>query len=123
MFREGEKAVVFILSIFIDAMKSRPFIHLCFSLLLLFAQQFAFAGALDHVQQTVFDHQCSVEEGDAADGELSKHLLIDEYDDAPPSVFVIPPAPSLAAQSVAVACDQFFRIASPHYFSRAPPLA
>jgi len=104
-------------------MKSRSFIYLCFSLLLLFSQQVAFAGALDHVQKTVFDHQCTYDEGEAADGHLSKHLLIDEYDDAPMASFVAPHIASLAVAHVEGAFDQFFHIASPLYFSRAPPVA
>ena len=105
-----------------DAMKPRSLIYLCFSLLLLFAQQMAFAGALDHVQKTVFDHQCTYDEGEAADGHLSKHLLIDEFDDAPMAVFAMPHMASIAIAHIEVAFDQFFHIASPHYFSRAPPV-
>lgn len=104
-------------------MKSRSFLYLCFSLLLLFSQQMAFAGALDHVQSTVFDHQCTYDEGEAADGDLSKHLLIDEYDDAPVAAFATPNMVSAAVPHVEGGFDQFFHIASPLYFSRAPPVA
>ena len=119
MFREGGQQYFHPL---IDAMKSRLFINLCLSLLLLCAQQFAFAGALAHVQQTAFDHQCSVVEGDAADGKLSKHLLIDEYDDGPQPVFIMPINLSVASSCDTWVCEPLFQLVSPHYSSRAPPL-
>lgn len=104
-------------------MKSRSFLYICFSLMLLFSQQIAFAGALDHVQKTAFDHQCAYEEGDAADSHLSKHLLIDEYDDAPMAALVVPQFANVAVPHADWAFAQFLHIVAPHYFSRAPPLA
>ncbi|MDQ7968135.1 MAG: hypothetical protein REI95_00695 [Oxalicibacterium faecigallinarum] len=102
-------------------MKSRSLMTLCLSLLLLFSQQMAFAGALDHVQRTAFDHQCTMEEGAAADGELFKHLAIDECDDAPTSAVYSPAVHKTIFHTAAVAFEQLFYVTPSHYFSRAPP--
>lgn len=104
-------------------MKSRSFLSICLAMLLLFAQHAAFAGAMDHVQRTVFDHQCTLEEGDAADGNLFKHLAIDECDDAPTSAVLSPAVHKTAFYSVTRTFEQLFHVTPPHYFSRAPPRA
>ncbi|MFC7287701.1 hypothetical protein ACFQPC_06590 [Herminiimonas glaciei] len=104
-------------------MKSRSsFVYIWFAFLLLFSQHVAFAGALTFVQQTAFDHQCTLEEGDSADGNLSKHLALDEFDDGASSLSISAFVPQLIVARLEVTFEQFLSVASLPYRSRAPPL-
>jgi hypothetical protein len=103
-------------------MKSRFLSHIWLSLVLLFAQQIAFADALTHAHHSVSHHQCTFEEAACADSDVNGHSALDDFDNGLVSSFVQSVLSNMQVAQTQSLRSQFLSLVSPFYFSRAPPL-
>jgi hypothetical protein len=104
-------------------MKSRIFANVWLCLLLLFAQHVTLAESVTAAQYANGDHQCALEDGSMSDADTGAHVALDDLDHgiiALFNFFALPPASHVSTQSFVV---EFFSVDSPHYSTRAPPVA
>jgi hypothetical protein len=103
-------------------MKSRLLSSIWLSLLLLFAQQVAFAGSVIHAYDSGSDtHQYAFEESSSSDDDASRHFTLDNFSGLPSS-FSLPVLSSWNAVQVPTGISRLVTVVSPYYSSRAPPL-
>lgn len=101
-------------------MKSRLLSSIWLSLLLLFAQQVAFADSLVHAYDSVSDtHQYAFEESSSDDA--SRHFALDNFSGLP-STFTPPVLSGWNAMQIPNGISRLVTFVSSYYSSRAPPL-
>ncbi len=104
-------------------MKSRILANLWLCLLLLFSQHVALAESVTAAQYSSGDHQCALEDSSVQDSDSGVHVALDDVDNDVVVAFdfaVLSSASHLSPQKLVV---EFFSVISPHYSTRAPPLA
>lgn len=101
-------------------MKSRLLSTVWLSLLLLFAQQVAFADSLGHAYGSTSDHQYAFEERSSSD-DAARHLFLDNFDGLP-STFSLPVTPSWTTVYATTGIVRIAAVVTRFYSSRAPPL-
>jgi hypothetical protein len=104
-------------------MKSRIFANVWLCLLLLFAQHVTLAESVTAAQYTNGDHQCALEDSSTSDADTGTHIALDNLNHvviALLNFFALPPASHVSTQAFV---EEFFSIDSPHYSTRAPPVA
>jgi hypothetical protein len=100
-------------------MKSRLLSSIWLSLLLLFAQQVAFADSLVHAYDSD-THQYAFEESSSSD-DTGRHLALDNFTGLPSS-FTLPVLSGWNAMQVPTGISRAIAAVTPYYSSRAPPL-
>ncbi len=101
-------------------MKSRLLSSIWLSLLLLFAQQVAFADSLVHAYDSFSDHQYAFEESASSD-DASRHFALDNFSGLP-STFTPPVLAGWNPVQIPDGISRLVTFVSSYYSSRAPPL-